>query len=273
VTSNPATTTLIGGAGFIGGALAARLRSAGVQVDTPARDADLRGKQLGTLLYCAGVTGDFRSRPGDTIEAHVTRLSDLLHGADVERVVYLSSARMYRYADSTAEDAVLRIAPGDPDQLYDLSKVLGEAICAVHPNAVAARLSHVFGNEPDSPNFLSAMVRAAVGNGVIRLSSAAASTRDYVGVHDVVDVLDWLRGAPVTGLLNIASGTTVRHADLVAEISRLTGAALEVEPDAPMVLHPAVDISRLRGLRPDFRPRSVLDEVAAMVRRAGGTAA
>lgn len=262
------TTTVIGADGFIGGALTRRLQAAGVSVVRPGKGERLDGRPLGTLFYCAGVTGDFRARVQDTIEAHVLHLADVVRSADIQRLIYLSSARVYRRAASTAEDAAIRVESTDPDQLYDISKLMGEAVCALHPNAVMARLAHVFGNEPYSPNFLSSLIRGAVDLGRIQLATALSSSRDYVSVDDVVTVLTWLRDQPFTGVLNIASGQVVSHQELVSAIVAGTGASVDVAEDAPVVADPAVEIDRLRSLLPEFRPRHVVTDVDAMVLRA-----
>ena len=88
--------TVIGAGGFIGGRLAAALRARGDSVYAPARgDEGLFDQDLGSVFYCAGLTGDFHVRPFETVEAHVGLLVQVLAKARFERLIYLSSTRVY----------------------------------------------------------------------------------------------------------------------------------------------------------------------------------
>ena len=88
--------TLIGGEGFIGRRLQARLRREGWTCQVPARDAPwLLERPLGHVFHCAGLTADYAARPFDTVEAHASLLARLLRDADFEALVYLSSTRLY----------------------------------------------------------------------------------------------------------------------------------------------------------------------------------
>ena len=93
-----------GASGFIGGALAAKLRAGGHDVYAPARgEAELFERELGHVVYAAGVTADFRSRPFDTLRANTTVFADLLERGRFDSLLYLSSARIYRHAQHTRE--------------------------------------------------------------------------------------------------------------------------------------------------------------------------
>jgi uncharacterized protein YbjT (DUF2867 family) len=68
--------TVLGAGGFIGGRLVEHLRGLGHEVDAPPRRPaeayvdGLGGRQLGHVVYCIGLTADFRTRPYETVEAH-----------------------------------------------------------------------------------------------------------------------------------------------------------------------------------------------------------
>src|SRR5262249_21758891 len=67
--------TVLGASGFIGGHLAAHFRKAGVRHLAPPKwTDDVLHRPLGHVLYCIGLTADWRSRPHDTVRAHVERL-------------------------------------------------------------------------------------------------------------------------------------------------------------------------------------------------------
>src|SRR4029453_14700488 len=120
--------TLIGGDGFIGRRLQARLRSEGWTCQVPARNApSLLLRPLGHVFYCAGLTADYASRPFDTVEAHASLLARVLREADFDALVYLSSTRLYDGRPGFAgaevdEDTPLALAPAQPRHPYDPSK-------------------------------------------------------------------------------------------------------------------------------------------------------
>ena len=87
--------TVLGACGFIGSHLAERLREANVKPSCPSRDEDLSGKNLGKVIFCIGLTGDFRARPFDTVTAHVCRLVEILQQSLLRTLARECVARGY----------------------------------------------------------------------------------------------------------------------------------------------------------------------------------
>lgn len=244
---------ILGASGTVGRALAAHLRAAGEEVFTPGRgDPAIFREDLGRVIYCIGVTADFRTRPLETIEAHVTVLHRVLAEARFERLVYLSSTRVYGAADDddtpAREDRALSVDPHSGSDLYNLSKLMGESLClhASKGRAVVARLSNVVGGaDEDSENFLPSLMREAK-TGQIRLRSAMESAKDYIHIDDAVAVLAALAKGPSQGIYNVASGVRTPHSEWIEAIAATTGAHVSIEPDAPRILFPPIDITRIR---------------------------
>ena len=90
--------TVLGGQGFIGSHLISTLSSK--QVFVPKRTPrhtfmdQFKGKSLGKVFYCIGMTGDFRGQPFATVDANFILLREILEQCDFERLVYLSSTRL-----------------------------------------------------------------------------------------------------------------------------------------------------------------------------------
>src|SRR5262245_16564069 len=103
--------TVLGATGFIGSHLAAELRRRGHSPFTPGRSADLSGADLGIVFYCIGLTADFRSRPLETVMAHVCKLREVLQNCCFELLVYLSSTRVYGKSSVAVEDEPLVVNP------------------------------------------------------------------------------------------------------------------------------------------------------------------
>ena len=95
--------TVIGASGFVGARLVEALTAAGREVSAPSRDHDgLFTRDLGQVFYCAGLTADYLARPFDTVEAHVGLIARILRDARFERLVYLSSTRLYDWMGAGA---------------------------------------------------------------------------------------------------------------------------------------------------------------------------
>ncbi len=188
--------TILGASGTVGRALAAHLRAAGDEVFAPARgDEAIWREDLGRVIYCIGVTADFRTPPAGDDRGACHCFAPLLAEARFSRLVYLSSTRVYGAADANdspaREDRALVVEPHSGSDLYNLSKLMGESLC-LHGSkgrACVARLSNVVGGEDaDSENFLPSLMREAKA-GHIHLRSALQSAKDYIHIDDAVAVL------------------------------------------------------------------------------------
>lgn len=262
--------TVFGGQGFIGGATVAALRAAGAEVCVPGREEPLPRGHLGHVIYAIGVTADFRQRPFDTMDAHVGVATRILHDADFDSFLYLSSARLYRHAGSTAERERICVDPEDPEDFYDLTKLAGEALChrAGRRNVRIARLSNVIGHDFRSRNFVFDLMRAAWTKRLITLRSAVDSSKDYIMVEDVVQMLPLIATRGMHHCYNLASGVNLRHADILAPIVQVTGASVTIAEGARTETFPLMDTGRLRS-EFDFVPTSVLPRLAPLTREFG----
>jgi UDP-glucose 4-epimerase len=263
--------TVIGAGGFIGGRLAAALEARGDAVYAPVRsDPDLFKRDLGRVFYCAGLTGDFMVRPFETVEAHVGLIGQVLRDAKFERLIYLSSTRLYDSLGARGghETDLLELDPALPRNVYDLSKALGENLCLARSQgrAAVARLSNVFAADPAASGFLSELLQRARREREIDLASSPAGGRDSIHIDDVIQALLVLEASAVTGVVNIARGETLTNADLVRVFGeagwRLTLTGQDVPPPAPVC-----DTARVRAL--GVAPRDVRDVLADILTAPG----
>jgi nucleoside-diphosphate-sugar epimerase len=259
--------TIPGGGGFIGSNLIRHLRNLGHACESPARDAKpIRGANLGHVVYCIGLTADFRSRWRDTARAHVELLAEFLSEADFESFLYLSSTRVYSRSAVGEEHAPLRVAPLDPSDLYNLTKLAGESLCfsSGRSNVRVARLSNVYGSDLDSENFLPSLIRSAVDHGKILLRTAQDSAKDYVSVEDVIALAPRIAISGRERLYNVASGRAISNRTLVDRLQELTGCAVDMDPAGQSIEFPQIDTSRIRA-EFAFQPRDLLSDLPALV--------
>lgn len=258
--------TVLGASGFIGHHLVRRVDATDWEIRAPAHEADLSGGHLGHVVYAIGVTGEFRTRILDTVDAHVCRLGTLLSAGNFDSLTYLSSTRVYSHNPGTAhEDDLIAARPADVSDLYNLTKLLAESLLLASGRRVRVlRLSNVYGIDARSPNFLALLIREAIATRRVRLETSAASVRDYVSVDDVTDVILRTMTDGAHAIYNVASGINLAHGELAAALADLVDGEVVVEPDAPMVAQPAINIDRLVA-EFGFQPRRLLDDLPALV--------
>jgi len=259
--------TILGASGFIGRRLVNALKARGDEVFAPARgDLSIFQRNLGHVIYAIGVTADFRSRPYDTVRAHVSQLADVLEKGEFDSLLYLSSTRLYSGAVVGKEDTPIAVVPENPSDLYNISKLMGESLCLScgRPAVKVARLANVVGSgNTASENFIDAIVREAV-SGKITLRSHPQSRKDYICIEDVIDLLMALSTRGSQRIYNIASGIQLTHAQLTSKLAELTGCKIEVDPGASILSYPPVDITRIRQ-EFNYVPRSVIDALPRLI--------
>ena len=259
--------TVLGGRGFIGSHLVSHLRASGYNCNVPERDQilELTGS-LGHVIYCIGLTADFRDRPFDTIEAHTGLFAKVLRDTSFDSLLYLSSARVYQTGDSGAETAAFVTDPNDPSQLYNLSKLTAECLClsAQRPNVRIVRLSNVYGPDFESNNFLTDVIRQAVAHGNVRIEMQPDSAKDYVALADVTEMLPRIALGGRHRIYNLASGRNVSNAEIVKELCRCIECRVEWPPAGAPTVAPIISIDRLKG-EFGYAPRLLTDELPSLV--------
>ncbi len=254
--------TIFGSSGYIGNALTKHLSSVDQDVFLPQRnDISVYEKSLGHVIYAIGITADFRSKPFETIDAHICYLRSLLERANFESFVYLSSTRVYQGLDNSrvSEDDNLTVNPNDSSDLYNLSKLMGESLCLCSgKNVKVARLSNVIGGSHDlaSTNFIPSLINEA-RNGHIVLQSGINSAKDYIKLEDVVSLLLNIATRGREKIYNVASGVNVTHREWIEKITQITRASFEFDTTKKSIIHPSINIDRCKK-EFNFTPKDVL---------------
>ena len=241
--------TVLGGAGFIGRHLTSALHARGLSCLSPRRgDATVFERQLGHVIYCIGVTADFRTRTLETVEAHVCALVEFIARARFDSFLYLSSTRVYKGASSTEEESRLVVSPSDADDFYNLTKLTGEALCLAdrRDTVRVARLSNVYGRGMSS-SFLASVIHDAVRTRHVVLQTSFDSEKDYICVDQVADVLPRISIGGRARLYNVASGVNTTNRQVADRLMQLTGCTVEEMANAGAVRFPPTATVRIRG--------------------------
>ena len=242
--------TVLGASGFVGRHLTHALEQLGAKVFAPARgDSSVFKRDLGCVFYCVGLTADYAQKPFETVEAHVSLLSRLLEQASLNRLIYLSSTRLYDSAQTAVEEQPLLLSSSNPRHIYDLSKALGENICltASQGRAGVARLANVYSPAPGSPGFFSGLLNRLQEGKELMLDSSPYFSRDYVHIDDVVAALLALADSGRKEVVNVASGAAVTNRE-IADCLETHGWQVSFSRHDQPADTPACDITRLRSL-------------------------
>ncbi len=263
--------TIIGGKGFIGRHLVARLLAAGWICHIPERrEVFYEQKDMGHVFYCAGLTADYLHRPFETIEAHVSLLSRILQAECFESLVYLSSTRLYDSQPELEgkEDLPLLLTPSNPRHLYDLSKALGESLCLATGKGRAriARLSCVYKDHTDGEGFLPMLLRRIVTDkcSILEVDSSPSLARDYIAIDDVVEALILIATQAKQPVYNVASGENTANDTLFSTLMEISGCRIIPLQKTAAAAPPKVSIARITE---EFRwkPQSVIEKIREIV--------
>ena len=243
--------TVLGASGFIGSNMVSRLSNEGREVYAPARGEDLNGKDLGHVIYCIGMTADFRSKPFETVEAHVCKLAAVLQTCNFESLTYLSSTRLYIKSESPENKLLEKddiiINGTDATDIFAASKITGEllALNSGKKNIKVVRLSNVFGADFLSQNFITSIVNDAITKQKVELFTTPDSAKDYISVEDVCTALLKLAEFTEPGVYNLAYGSNTSNEQILNELNRLTGAAISYAPAAQRILFQEISNEKL----------------------------
>ena len=262
--------TIFGCQGVIGSALVEHLRLSGHEVIGFGRgDTLVSGFDYGHIIYCIGLTGDFRNRIDDTVDSHVVFLMQCLRSCVFESFLYLSSSRLYGVnlaSESVNELTPVSVLPG-ADAVYDASKLLGECLCLSQSSEKVrvARVSNVYGTRMSSYNFLGSVVESIKRTSFVILNETLDSAKDYLSLTDLVLVLPKIALLGKSRLYVVASGVSTRHGDLMVALNCRVPFDYEVSATAARRRFSVLDIGLLRD-EFDFHANSLLEEVDILFR-------
>ena len=121
--------TILGANGFIGSQLVNYFDKQKIEyVITKIKEGKIFDEELGHVLYAIGV-GDFIKRPFDAVTAHVCELQKILTKCKFDSFLYFSATRMYYKSNTTKETDPIITNPLDTNDLYAISKIMGESLC------------------------------------------------------------------------------------------------------------------------------------------------
>jgi nucleoside-diphosphate-sugar epimerase len=242
--------TILGAGGYIGSNIVQFLQTNKTTYYAPGRDEILdNNRDLGDIIYCIGLTADFRSKPFETVEAHVGKLAEVLKHCTFNSLTYLSSARVYINCNATevTEEAIIPVNPLDPSELYTLTKLTGERLCLSSGKKVRiVRLSNVYGNDNASDSFLADVLKKITAARSVSFSLLPASAKDYIHIEDVVRLLVKIAVDGKDTIYNLASGFNTSNEAIIENLSKHFSFSVDLSQAKKAVIFPLLNIEKIK---------------------------
>jgi nucleoside-diphosphate-sugar epimerase len=157
--------------------------------------------EIDYLFNCAGYTGDSRSKPFETLDAHVNLPIFLLNTARIKRCfISLGSTRIYGFLKNKnrvfTENYYSKDIHTGGGYIYDGSKKIMESVLLNHAKTanfriVIPRLSNVFGGhilkDLDDSTFLTVMLKSAISDKKIQTHQHTDSAKDFIFIDDAIE--------------------------------------------------------------------------------------
>ena len=254
--------SIIGGNGFIGRSLVNYLERLGNEVHIYSRHNRPKiGDNLGRVIYCAGTTSDFRSRLYDTVDAHVTTLLQYTKQYGYESFTYLSSTRVYLNNIDTSESEKIKVNSNIDEEIFGLSKLLGESICINGGEKFkVVRVSNVVGNDHESNNFIYSVFKEIISHKKLLLMTKLESSKDYIAIDDVIQMVVKIANSKNFGIYNLASGMNLDNLSILNVARKFINFEVEVDHKSRCLIFPRIDITRIRR-EFSFSPKDIEVEI------------
>nr|WP_283949824.1 SDR family oxidoreductase [Limobrevibacterium gyesilva] len=259
----------MGANGFIGRALVAHLRHCGraVHAVTRATLAEFLAarRPAGHVIDCIGLNAGFRTNKLATADAHVGLVARFLGGLDLQSFLFLSSTRVYARTEPAREDVALEVQPASASDLYNITKLAGEALCLSDPRLAVrvARLSNVYGPGMGTGSFLGQVLAEGAAQGAVTLRQSLLSAKDYIAIADVTPALLGIAERGGARLYNVASGANTSHDAIAGVLTRRLGWPVRVADNAASIRFPRIDVARL-SVEFGAPPSAVLEDLPAL---------
>ena len=214
------------------------------------------------------------AHPQEALDVNVLGLESVIRAvrsAPLTSFVFPSSGAIYGFGDERWSEN----APPRPDEIYGISKWMGEQIVgrfhADRPDVrtVVARLFNTYGPRETNPHVLPAIVAAMHAGQPIELGNLWPQ-RDLIFVTDTAKGI--IATAPGHGfdVFNVGTGTGTTIGDVLATIESIRGEALDVREDPerrrPGDGHLIADPGKLMtttGWKPEYDLKAGLRELLA----------
>lgn len=246
VIENNKNVVIFGASGFIGGYLNQYLEKMGFKnVSTPALRQEIPKRRIFDIgFWCIGKTANFRDSTIETLDAHVNLLNAVLSNNEFGRFVLLSSTRVYQWSGDTHPSAPITLQPSMTDDLYNISKLLGESLVTQHlpEKSLILRVSNILGPAEETRNTFIGQLLRAIEKGTLILDTTLDSEKDYLWISSAIQQIYEQGFSEKTGVLNIGGGQNISNEEWIAALERKFQFCWSVSDIAKRTIFPRIEL-------------------------------
>ena len=213
----------------------------------------LRGTSWDAVVHAAAaIPGVTNVAPDFAVNVAMTRnLSAAISSMPPKQLVFTSTLDVYAASDAALITESSRIEPGTA---YAVSKRVCEewveGWCrSARVNACILRLTHIFGPGDRGRKFIPSAIRAIRAGQPVVIHGDGGDLRDYMYADDMAQAVALALEKRVSGVLNVATGTSVSLRDVLDALKRAAGFDFPVEyqPRKKPRVDYRFDVSQLRA--------------------------
>lgn len=214
------------------------------------------------------------AHPQEALDVNVLGLENVIRAvrsAPLTAFVFPSSGAIYGFGDERWPEN----APAKPDEIYGISKWMGEQVVArFHADrpgvrTVVARLFNTYGPRETNPHVLPAIVAAMRAGQPIELGNLWPQ-RDLIFVTDTAKAIMATASGHGFDVFNVGTGTGTTIGDVLAIIESLRGEPLDVREnperrrpgDGHLIADPG-KLIKATGWKPEYDLKAGLRELLA----------
>lgn len=267
VSQKPRRVILIGGTGFLGKCIAAKLLDNSVEVlslgssevnllDPSSIDVLTKLlKSSDTVIFLSAITPD-KGRDIDTFMKNVLMMKHLHESLKIIKIahlVYLSSDAVYGQKQSLLSE----VSPVAPQDLYGAMHLARELMLSELDDLPVAilRTTAVYGAEDTHKSYgPNRFFSSALKSQTIDLFGCGEEFRDHIYVDDVADIVDLCIHMRSYGLLNVATGKSYsfkKVAEIIADQFNMPVKIHQNMRSSP-ITHKHFDVTNLIKAFPSF---------------------
>ncbi|URQ59614.1 NAD(P)-dependent oxidoreductase [Pantoea alhagi] len=235
--------TIFGMGGFIGSAISNNLTTLGYEVNRGDwKVRDFNQQYLGDVIVACGV-GDCR-KVEEVIYSHVDVVRNIVNSSTYNRIIYISSTRVYLDNHESNPYGSLLISPNDKRVLFNQVKLLAETIIQSQEKpALILRPSNVYGKAFNSPLFLPSIIRDAIQKRAVNMYVTPDYSKDYVYCDDICRAVAIGIKNKISGVYNIASGENFSAGEIAAILKSKINTDIIWHENAALDKFPVIDIN------------------------------
>ncbi len=256
--------TIFGHSGFLGSNLVKYLSK--YKVFLPPKKKFIFKKNLGHVIYCIG-SDNWKKDTFNSFNANLGYIPIVLEKNKFKSFTFISSCRIYNNASLSDENSLFKFNPKDPDEFYNLKKVLAENyLFASRRKIKIVRISNIIGYSPKSPLVFPMFIKDAINKKKIFISINKNSTKDFIHIEDVVRLIFKIITSGKEKVYNIANGKNIKLIDLAKKIKKLIKCEIVLKNQGKTILEPKINIKKIKK-EFNFKTRDVLLDLKDIIKK------